>query len=110
MKLTGKTIWTGYVGEKEIVQDSGDVTNASIAKDMISFTFIQDGKPYFTTLESKDGFNYSGEYALKNMSRGKAEFKLYKNKNEDEYFLFGSYNGLTPEEGHGLWWVELKKR
>jgi len=109
MKLTGETTWTGYVGEKEIVQDSGKVTEANVIKDVINFTFIQDGKEHYASLKSKDDFNYTGEYALKGMPHGKAEFRLYKNKNEDEYLLFGSYDGHTAEEGHGRWWVELKK-
>jgi len=112
MKLTGKTTWTGYTEGKnpqEIVQDSGKVTEANVTKDVINFTFIQDGKDHYASLKSKDGFYYTGEYALKGMSRGKAEFKLYKNENEDEYFLFGSYDGHTAEEGHGLWWIELRK-
>lgn len=111
MRLMGKSTWTEYQGEsnpKEVVCGSGKVTEASITPEEINFTFMQGSKEYYATLKNDGGFHYKGEYTLKRMPRGRATFMLYEN--QEGYFLYGDYDGHQgTDEGHGRWWVELKK-
>lgn len=102
--LTGESTWTNESGRPI---DGGKVTEAIMRDKEIVFDFIQDQKNHNAKLISNDGIYYKGEYELNKIRKGKAEFKLYENKKG--YFLFGSYEGHMPEEGRGLWWIELDK-
>lgn len=83
--------------------DEDKITKATISKKKISIDYNYHGKELYIKLNSQDEIYYTGEYGEFNNKKGTCGFTLYENKSG--YFLYGGYS--SPEDGSGIWCIEL---